>query len=344
MRCYLFPIEPLDRRYTAQWLEWFPPALADQGFDVVLIHPPDVGAGEVTAGQFLDPLQTHAYKAAQVRMFVEQVDRRKEGIVVFLDAWHPGVISAAYMRDVANLPLRLVGILHAGCYDPFDLLARSGVGRWAQGFEVSVLRALDEVTVGSEWHRVLIERAYGAHGGSMHVHPLPVRTPGVEARTTRERIVVWPHRDVPEKQTATWREAVARLAPHHTRWRFVETLQETSTKDEYYELLSRAAIAVSAARQETFGIAMIEAAQLGCRVIVPQRLSYPELFPAALMDRVDTPEDMADAIARCIEDHEAGIVSFVTLARAVATSERVRNAERGIARHWASVAGLHDVA
>ena len=50
-------------------------------------------------------------------------------------------------------------------------------------------------------------------------------------------------------------------------------------KAAYYSLLSRSVAAVSFALQETFGYAMLEATALGCVPIVPDRLSYPELFP-----------------------------------------------------------------
>ena len=47
----------------------------------------------------------------------------------------------------------------------------------------------------------------------------------------------------------------------------------------YAALLGRAAVAVSTARQEFFGISMIEAAAAGSAVLVPNRLAYREVFP-----------------------------------------------------------------
>lgn len=52
-----------------------------------------------------------------------------------------------------------------------------------------------------------------------------------------------------------------------------------SSKNEYLEWLQRADIVVSTALHEFFGIAVMEAVVAGCIPVVPDRLSYPELYP-----------------------------------------------------------------
>jgi len=48
---------------------------------------------------------------------------------------------------------------------------------------------------------------------------------------------------------------------------------------EYWRLLNRAGIAVSTARHEFQGLAMLEAAHAGCRPLVPDALCYPDIYP-----------------------------------------------------------------
>ena len=50
--------------------------------------------------------------------------------------------------------------------------------------------------------------------------------------------------------------------------------------ENYAELLSQGTVVVSTSIHEFYGISVIEAVRAGCRPVLPNRLSYPELFPA----------------------------------------------------------------
>jgi glycosyltransferase involved in cell wall biosynthesis len=52
-------------------------------------------------------------------------------------------------------------------------------------------------------------------------------------------------------------------------------------REDYFSLLSSGNIVVSTAIQENFGLSIVEAVQLGCFPLLPNRLSYPELIPKA---------------------------------------------------------------
>ena len=69
-------------------------------------------------------------------------------------------------------------------------------------------------------------------------------------------------------------QAQERLSHKILHFGYVESRQE------YIGLLCKADIVVSTARHEFYGISVIEAVRTGCIPVLPDRLSYPELFPA----------------------------------------------------------------
>jgi glycosyltransferase involved in cell wall biosynthesis len=116
--------------------------------------------------------------------------------------------------------------------------------------------------------------------------------------------IVWPHRWEHDKDPEAFFAAVSALAEERLRFEvavagqaFRETeeyvrtkaaalgerlvhLGEPGSKAEYARLLATADIAVSTATNEFFGVAMMEACYAGCAPLVPDRLAYPEFYPA----------------------------------------------------------------
>ena len=55
------------------------------------------------------------------------------------------------------------------------------------------------------------------------------------------------------------------------------------SRTEYARLLTRGDIVVSTAKHEFFGMSVLEAVRAGCRPVLPDRLSFPELFPTRFL-------------------------------------------------------------
>lgn len=71
---------------------------------------------------------------------------------------------------------------------------------------------------------------------------------------------------------------------------------------EYRRLLLESAVVVSAARQEFFGISVVEAMAAGARPVLPDRLSYPWLVPDELHHEVLYPDGgLAAALLTALE-------------------------------------------
>ncbi|MDO8964310.1 MAG: DUF3524 domain-containing protein [Coriobacteriia bacterium] len=116
--------------------------------------------------------------------------------------------------------------------------------------------------------------------------------------------IVWPHRWEHDKNPGGFFDAVARLAAEGLDFEvavagqsFAEThdafeqagaalggrlvhIGEPGSRADYAALLASSDVAVSTAFNEFFGLAMVEAAYAGCFPLVPDRLAYPEIYPA----------------------------------------------------------------
>ena len=71
---------------------------------------------------------------------------------------------------------------------------------------------------------------------------------------------------------------VPKLKKQLPEYEFIVCQDRQLTKDEYHTLLGQAKIVFSANLQETLGISMYEGALVGAIPLVPDRLSYTEMF------------------------------------------------------------------
>lgn len=141
---------------------------------------------------------------------------------------------------------------------------------------------------------------------------VPVELDAFEAARQPERppsarregpLIVWPHRWEHDKRPDLLFEALDTLQAQGLRFR-VAVLGERAQRwpevfeaararlgsrvvawgpaerSDYERFLGTAQIAVSTADQEFFGVSMVEASHAGAFVLVPDKLAYPERFPA----------------------------------------------------------------
>lgn len=71
---------------------------------------------------------------------------------------------------------------------------------------------------------------------------------------------------------------VFKSAPRQLGRRLIQ-YGRVAPRQEYYKWLERGSVVVSTAKQENFGIAVVEAVYHGCLPLLPNRLSYPEILP-----------------------------------------------------------------
>ena len=90
----------------------------------------------------------------------------------------------------------------------------------------------------------------------------------------KEDIILFPHRIAPEKQP----EVFDYIAEQMPEYKFIKCQELDLTKPEYHSMLGKAKLVFSANLQETLGISVYEGIIVDAIPMVPDRLSYTEMW------------------------------------------------------------------
>lgn len=279
---YLIDLEYVETRYTAQWKTEFPALLTDNNLDVTVIEGPADIAACTTPGAFLNFSGTNIYKAEQVKQIAELFtdNKVKEGDhFVFADAWHPGIINLKYMSELLGVKVTTHGLWHAGSYDPQDFLGRLiGDADWVRNAERSFYHCFDYNWFASDFHVEMFKKAFGSKRKSYRTGwPMEYLKHEIERDTigtTKQDKILFPHRMAPEKQPDIFED----LAQELPEYEFIFCQQMDLKKQDYHKLLGESKMVFSANLQETLGIGCYEALCAGAIPMVPDRLSYKEMY------------------------------------------------------------------
>jgi len=291
MTVFLVDLEAVETRYTGQWKTHVPALLRKEGHDVHIIEGPTDIPSATTPGAFLNFGGTNIYKARQVeqmgRLFCD--GRVNSGDhFLFTDAWHPGIINLKYMSELLGIKVKIHALWHAGSYDPQDFLGRLiGDAPWVRHAEKSFYHAVDHNYFATDFHIDMFcknlfdsnsEDMINSHPGKIvrTGWPMEYMQPTLEIfkELPKRDLILFPHRLAPEKQVEIFRNLKAALP----QYEWVVCQDTPLTKVQYHVLLASAKIVFSANLQETLGISMYEGALLGAVPLVPDRLSYSEMF------------------------------------------------------------------
>jgi len=284
MTVYIVELEPVETRYTAQWKEYLPKQMADAGLDVEVITGPDDAPQDTTPGAFLNFSGTNYWKSEQLKtisqMFADGTVKDGD-YFLYTDAWNPTVLQLKYMSELLGVNIKIGGMWHAGSYDPADFLGRLiGDAPWCRLAEESMFNVFDHNFFATQFHIDMFLEAF-PNVDKSKIHqvgwPMEYMEPLLreyDIPTNKMDLVLFPHRVAPEKQVEIFKD----LAKEMPDVEFVVAQEHNLTKDEYHMLLSRSKIVFSANTQETLGISCFEGALVGAYPMVPDRLSYTEMY------------------------------------------------------------------
>jgi hypothetical protein len=299
-KIFLVDLEAVETRYTGQWKTHVPALLQKAGHNVQIISGPTDVPSATTPGAFLNFGGTNIYKASQVeqmgRLFCNGSVHPGDHFI-FTDAWHPGIINLKYMSELLGIPVTTHGLWHAGSYDPQDFLGRLvGNKPWVRNAEKSFFEAFDHNYFATRFHidmfvDNLLENGLKTENPWAKEDKASLLMTGKIVRSgwpmeymedtlaaykgmPKRDLILFPHRIAPEKQVEIFRD----LAAHLPAYEFVVCQDEQLTKKQYHTLLGQAKMVFSANLQETLGISCYEGAVVDAIPMVPDRLSYSEMY------------------------------------------------------------------
>lgn len=295
MTVFLVDLEAVETRYTGQWKAHVPKLLEEHGHEVFVISGPSDIPSATTPGAFLNFGGTNIYKAVQVetmgRLFTEGRVRSGDHFL-FTDAWHPGIINLKYMSELLGIPVKIHALWHAGSYDPQDFLGRLiGDKPWVRNAEKSFFDAVDHNYFATQFHiDMFVENLLNVPPGKItnvagslmregkivrSGWPMEYMPETITPYKRKKRdLILFPHRIAPEKQVEIFKD----LAHALPQYEWIVCQEQDLSKEAYHTLLGEAKIVFSANLQETLGISMYEGALTDAIPLVPDRLSYKEMY------------------------------------------------------------------
>lgn len=294
MTVFIMALEPLDTRYTGQWFTGFPECIKahNPAVDVVNVAGEQVETA-VTPGAFLNFSATNIWKNTQINQmalwFADGTVKNGDH-VIFTDAWHTGIQQIKYMSELLGIKVTIHSMWHAGSYDPQDFLGRLiHDKRWTYAVEKSFYHASDFNYFATNFHRdMFLETVFRANYSVNDItdgvvekaiicgqpHNKLVESLYSYRNLPKRRMVLFPHRLAPEKQLSIFKD----LEQHMPDVEFVVAQEKKLTKDEYHTLLGEAQVVFSANLQETLGISAMEGVLVDAIPLLPNRLSYTEMY------------------------------------------------------------------
>ena len=278
---YIVDIEAVETRYTAEWKKHLPKQIKRSTNQEVITISGGETPQATTPGAFLNFGGTNVYKSKQLEqiatMFCE--GKVKDGdYFLYTDAWNPTVIQLKYMAELLGVKIKIGGMWHAGSYDPADFLGRLiGDKPWVRNAERSMFECFDQNFFASNFHIDLFKQSFDFTDKFVKTGwPMEYMQNELDMYKglPKKDIILFPHRLAPEKQPNIFYD----LKEAMPQYEFIVCQEKELKKNDYHNLLAESKLIFSANTQETLGISGYEGLLLDTIAMVPDRLSYKEMF------------------------------------------------------------------
>lgn len=264
-RLIFVPQMPVKMRYQEWWYSEFPRRLREY-FDVVLVLGADEIPVDVTVtGSFSVVDKAINFELRQIKEFLS-MEVREDDILLLADVSYSGFFS----NVLYHVPIgKRFAICHGTSRNRYDYFSTVRKSKWLVEKGHSVL--FDRVFVASQYHREKL----GWQNSYVLPFPMAPFEHGIHTKKVRDIISV--SRKGAQKHTSKIEKALCRdlgiqiCSSEFTSW------------EEYYKYISESRVMLITSKEETYGYQVFDALLNGCIPIAPNRYSYPEILPRALL-------------------------------------------------------------
>ena len=284
---YIMASEPFETSFTGQWYKHIPELIEQfasyKNKEISIKNIPGGLTDEFGSSMCfsMDYSKNNIWKNNQTNYIANEFSLgniENNSIFLFPDFWHPGIIQVRQMAALNDISVKIFAIVHTGAYDIQSSFSKNLNSDWVVNFEKSLADATDILFFATEYHKnlfynnVMQDLSKLIVSGQPHEAVISVLS---EMEQVKENLILFPHKMLPEKQPEIFKDLQTSIPEYD----FVLTTESKLLKAEYHELLSKAKLIISCSNQETFGIPTnIEGPISGCLPLVPNRLSYTEVF------------------------------------------------------------------
>lgn len=305
MKIWFMTLEKIETRYTCEWYKQFKEVFKQQKIDFEYIDGEHVDS-KLEGKFFLDPVGTNLWKLSQMKKLISRIHEvQDDDVIFFADLWFPSIEMLPYIKHLTGKKFKIVGILHAGTYDPYDLTAQSGMSPWGELLEESWFKFVDKIFVATKFHKHLICQNRRIKPQKIVVVGLPINCNqlGFYERKKLPQIIF-----TGRKSEEKGFDIVEKLIKEGYNIKIA--LDMNLKKRDYYRLLGKSAVVFAPSLQETFGYGIVEGMAMNTIPIVPNRLSYKEIVPKKY--RYNNIQEAKKMLCSAVITRDLGLKSKVT--------------------------------
>ncbi len=317
-KLFYMGLEPYEGRYTLQLQQWNEAVFQRRGIDYVIVPGSTIdNTKAISVGQVLDAHGRSFFGMSQMMNLVQMMRRgdvTHEDVIYFEDMFQPGIESLPYIFDQipADQRPRVYVRCLAQSIDPDDFVHVWGMEKWMGLYEQMVNEFVDGVLATNE-EMVAHMRIAGWSAPLYNISGLAFGKDEVRSRVNnnikpwdqRARRVVFAARFDQEKQPDFYMDLIEAwhrnnmpatefavlsggpLRSNNPRYleraaqleaRGMLKIYKDLKKNDYYDIVNDSRVLFNCALQDWVSNTVSEADALGCNVLYPAYLSFPETF------------------------------------------------------------------